>query len=145
MKIPDWIYKIPLAEKILSNKQLMQFISYVFVGGVATIVEWGMFLLFNSGIRLEYLRSTALAFIYSTLANWILGRVLTFRGEKSGYADIIGVFIVSALGLLFNLLLMKLFVDIIGLIPFLSKVLATIIVFAWNYLTRKLIIYRKKS
>ena len=56
------------------------------------------------------------------------------------------MFAASGVGLVFNLLLMVLFVDVIGMntnfLKTVAKVLATGIVFIWNYLSRKLWIYR---
>ena len=156
-KLPDKIANIPFIKKITENKNIMRLISYLFVGGLATIVEWAAFFLLNSAARLNPTISTALAFIFSTLANWILGRLITFRENvnKKNYSDIIGVFIVSVIGLALNLLLMKFLIMGLaalftgtdaehGLIPLCAKIIATVIVFVWNYLTRKLVIYREK-
>ena len=47
------------------------------------------------------------------------------------------VFLVSGMGLLFNLLLMYLFVGMFGMPGLVSKIAATCIVVVWNYLARK--------
>ena len=128
----------------------MQFISYFCVGGLAAIVEWVMFFLFSSVFKIEYLIATILAFIFSTTANWLLGKLMTFKDSKKyeGKAAKEGllIFAVSGIGLLFNLLLMYIFVDIIGLNTDLlmtaSKIMATGIVFIWNFLIRKFWIYK---
>ena len=53
----------------------------------------------------------------------------------------------SAIGLVFNVLLMYLFVTVIGLntsfLKTVSKILATGIVFFWNFFVRKLFIYKE--
>ena len=125
-------------------------IKHFFVGGVAALVEWLMFFLFATVLGIEYLLSTVLAFVFSTTANWILGRVTTFKKEagagKSTFKEALAVFVVSGIGLLFNLLLMYLFVTVCGLDSdwqqMISKVVATGIVFVWNFLIRKLLIYK---
>lgn len=136
--------------KLLSKSSIKQFISYFFVGGVAAIVEWIMFFLFANVLYINYFISTALAFVFSTTTNWILGRVTTFKNNKSyenkKVKEMFLVFAVSAIGLLFNLLLMYLFVSIMGfdssLGKTISKIAATGIVFIWNFLIRKLVIYK---
>lgn len=136
--------------KLLNKANIKQFISYFFVGGVAAIVEWVMFFIFANVLQINYFVSTVIAFIFSTTANWILGRITTFK-DNNTYKDkkakeAFLVFIVSAIGLLFNLILMYLFVTVIGfdssLGKTLSKIAATGIVFIWNFLIRKLVIYK---
>lgn len=136
--------------KLLNKANLKQFISYFFVGGVAAIVEWVMFFIFANVLQINYFVSTVIAFIFSTTANWILGRITTFK-DNNTYKDkkakeAFLVFIVSAIGLLFNLILMYLFVTVMGfdssLGKTLSKIAATGIVFIWNFLIRKLVIYK---
>ena len=136
--------------KLLNKANIKQFISYFFVGGVAAIVEWVMFFIFANVLQINYFVSTVIAFIFSTTANWILGRITTFK-DNNTYKDkkakeAFLVFVVSAIGLLFNLILMYLFVTVMGfdssLGKTLSKIAATGIVFIWHFLIRKLVIYK---
>ena len=136
--------------KLLNKANIKQFISYFFVGGVAAIVEWVMFFIFANVLQINYFVSTVIAFIFSTTANWILGRITTFKDNNTykdkKAKDAFLVFVVSAIGLLFNLILMYLFVTVMGfdssLGKTLSKIAATGIVFIWNFLIRKLVIYK---
>lgn len=127
-----------------------QFLSYFCVGGIAAIVEWIMFAIFANVLGINYILATCLSFIFSTTANWLLGRMWTFKNnktyEKQKTKELIAIFSVSAIGLLFNIGLMYIFVTIIGLdtsiLKSLSKIIATGIVFIWNFLIRKLVIYK---
>ena len=135
---------------ILSKDNIIQFCSYFLVCGIAAIVEWVMFYVFASILYIDYMFSTALAFIFSTTANWILGRVLTFKNNQKysheRWKEVLAVFTVSAIGLVFNMIIMYILVTIIGLNTKLlmsySKIIATGIVFIWNFLIRKLVIYK---
>ncbi len=129
---------------------LRQAISYFFVGFTAAIVEWLMFSLFSSFVGLHYQLATCLAFVFSTTANWYLGRKWTFK-ENKNYAEkkakeFFLIFLVSAIGLGFNMLLMYCFVDILtfntDLQKIISKIAATGIVFIWNFLVRKFVVYK---
>ncbi len=136
--------------KLIKSEAVKQFLSYFCVGGAAAIVEWGMFAFFANGLGIDYLWATSLAFIFSTAANWILGRLWTFKNNQRyrgrQIEEIILVFFVSAIGLLFNIGLMYVFVTLMRLdtawLKTLSKVMATGIVFMWNFLIRKYAIYR---
>ena len=88
--------------------------------------------------------ATALAFSLSTLYHYFLGNVLVFD-SGSRYqrgTELSLVFVVSIIGLLFNLLLMYIFVSLLTWEPMLSKVLTSCIVVVWNYLSRKKWIFR---
>lgn len=138
-------------KQLLSKEGIRQLLSYVCVGGAAAVVEWICFHLFSNVLNLNYILSTALAFIFSTAVNFILGRMWTFRNsssyENKRVAEAVLVYGVSAIGLLFNMLLMYIFVSVLKLdtplLKVVSKVAATGIVFIWNFLVRKLVIYRK--
>ena len=137
-------------KKIFSGENVKQFLSYFGVGGVSALVEWGVFSLLEYTLNMPYLLATILAFIVSTTTNWFLGRTFTFKDsayKEKKTKEIVLVFLVSAIGLGFNLLLMYLFVDVFGmntnLLKTVAKVLATGIVFIWNFLSRKLWIYKE--
>lgn len=139
-------------DKMLTSKGIKQFLSYFGVGGISALVEWAVFSLLEYLLDMPYLLATILAFIFSTTTNWFLGRTFTFK--ESAYKDkkakeIFLVFLVSAIGLGFNLLLMYLFVDVFGmntnLLKTIAKILSTGIVFIWNFLSRKLWIYRENG
>lgn len=141
-----------MLKNLLSSKNIRQLLSYFGVGGTAALVEWLCFYLLEKLFNLPYLLATALAFIASTTVNWILGRMFTFKEsayKEKKLREAVLVFIVSAFGLAFNLLLMTFFVELLGmntnLLKTVAKVLATGIVFIWNFLSRKLWIYREKA
>ena len=115
------------------------------MGGIATIVEWVCFYIFSHQAHIHYLLATTLAFAISTAANWLAGRLLTFRdAEKQPILQELGkIYAVSVIGLLLNLLLMYLFVQKAGLAKMMGKIIATILVFAWNFIIRKFWIYRR--
>ena len=137
-------------KSFFSSKSVRQFISYFGVGGVSALVEWSVFSLLEYLLDVPYLLATVLAFLVSTTTNWILGRTFTFKDsayrEKKAKEAVL-VFLVSAIGLGFNLILMYLFVDIFGmdtnLLKTAAKIMATGLVFLWNFLSRKLWIYRE--
>lgn len=126
------------------DKYMGGLFGYLIVGGLATIVEWAGFWLFSEKLPIEYLLATALAFAISTFANWLFGRLLVFRGkQQSLLREILSVYLASIVGLLLNLLIMFLLVQLLGVEKMIAKMAATVLVFTYNYLVRKLIIYRK--
>lgn len=130
---------------MFSVKTLRQMVSYLAVGGIATVVEWVCFYILFYLVHLHYLAATALAIVISTAANWLAGRLITFRGAEKQpvLQEIAKIYAVSTVGLLLNLLLMYLFVQKAALAEMVGKILSTALVFAWNFFVRKLWIYRK--
>ena len=139
-----------MLKKVFSFLNIKQFISYFFVGGVAAIVEWIAFFALSSIFDIYYISATCIAFIFSTTTNLVLGKLWTFK-DNDNYRnkkikETVLVFLVSAIGLLFNMLLMYIFVEFLRLdtdiMKTFGKIFATGIVFIWNYLARKLFIYK---
>ena len=115
------------------------------IGGIAFIADAGpMWLLTLAG--LHYLISGLIGFVLAVTVNYLLSvRFVFFQKASIGAGGEFSVYIAIALvGLVLTLLLLLFFTEIAGLFFMVSKVLATIIVFAWNFTARKLILYRKK-
>ena len=138
-----------------TNNEYMKIFMYLLVGGSAALLEWGLFYLFFSCLTAysvfslqtqNVLAATTVAFAVSTLYHYLLCNVFVFD-SGSRYdrgAEVSLVFLVSAIGLGWNLLLMWIFTSpsILGLPPMLAKIMASAIVTVWNYLSRKKWIFK---
>ena len=132
-------------ESALGIRIVRQFISYFFVGGAAALVEWVIFWVCNAPFGLGIYISTVISFICATTANWLIARKTTFKKEAVSIKpsrDVIPIFVISGFGLGFNLLLMWLISGTLGIYPLLAKIVATGIVFFWNFSMRKIFIYK---
>lgn len=133
-----------MVNKILALMRSDLFL-YLIVGGLATIVEWSGFWIFFDMLHIQYLLATALAFVFSTFANWLFGRLLVFRGKhnQSLLKELASIYLTSIGGLLLNLAIMYVMVECLSVWEMLAKVTATVLVFSYNYLIRKKLIYKK--
>lgn len=131
----------------INNNKWGKFLSYVVVGGGATLVEWLFFWLFDRVFHWQYMVATVVAIIISTYSNWLFGRLLTFKNEEKGNVllEILKVYAAGVVGLLLNMLFMFIFVDKIGMYEMFAKITSTGIVFIYNYLIRILVIYKEKK
>lgn len=135
-----------------TDNEYIKILLYLFVGGTAALVEWGLFYILITyvlnGIGLSLtavtMLGTCMAFCLSTLYHYFLGNILVFNsGSKYKQGKELSlVFLVSIMGLAFNLLFMYIFVSLMGWNPMASKVLTSCIVVVWNYLSRKKWIFR---
>ncbi len=124
------------------KKNIRQFMIYLVVGGLATLVEWGLFWLLNKPLSMDYRIATTIAYALSTLANWFFGKVLLFKEKQNIWKELGSIYLTSLIGWGMNLLIMWIAVQKLALPEMLSKMGATAIVFFWNFLVRKLLIYR---
>jgi len=128
----------------MNKKQIRDFLLYVIVGGIATVVEWVFYYVFYKELAWNYMIATVIAYIISTFANWAAGRLILFKNtEQSLLKEIASIYAVSVIGLLMNMAIMWIAVDFIGINKMISKILATGIVFFWNFIIRKIAIYKE--
>ena len=71
--------KVKKIENTKINENIKQIMLYLIVGSGATIVEWIVFFLLDHYLNIHYMIATSLAFVLSTFANWVLGRLIMFK------------------------------------------------------------------
>jgi putative flippase GtrA len=113
------------------------------VGGVAACVDIGLFVLGTSVFDLPYLRVNIVSFMVATLVNYFLSVRIVFvsRSRFRKRWEILLVFVVSTIGLGLNQLILAAGVEMAGLPKLAAKLVATGVVFSWNYLARRFIVF----
>ena len=128
------------------KKNISQFLRYVVVGGLATIVEWAAFYALNTCLSMHYMFATGIAFAISTFANWLFGRLLLFGAQiipdRALLRELLKIYLTSIAGFLMNLLIMWIAVEKFALAEMLAKIIATGCVFFWNFVVRVRFIYK---
>lgn len=126
-----------------SDNVMIQFFRYVFVGGVAFLVDGGsLFLLEWMGMH--YLLAAVFAFIFGLLANFILSKIFVFRGNESKKGNVVEFLIyggIGAVGLGITELILYGLTEQLHIYFMISKVIAAAVVLVWNFVARKLILY----
>jgi putative flippase GtrA len=129
-----------------------EMIRYALVGGLAFVVDFGVMVLCREylfalfvNIRL-YLAVTA-GFLAGLMVNYLLSISFVFRQVKNKEkAKSFGSFLVFALigviGLWLTNFLMYVTTDLLHIYYMVAKVIVSAIVMLWNYLGRKLFIFR---
>ena len=116
---------------------------YFVVGGIATVVDVGLFMLFAQQMGLPYLRVAAGTFVLATLVNYFLSvRFVFVSGLRfRAHWEVALVFVVSGFGLAINQAILWLCVEKAAANLLLSKVAATGTVFFWNYFARRRFVF----
>jgi len=116
---------------------LVKLFRYGFVAAAAYIVDFGLLVILASGFGIHYLLAATISFIFGVTANYLLARRWVFPDSKYGQrAEMLGVLLIGFVGLILNNILLALFTDWIGWFYVYSKLVATVIVFFWNFFAR---------
>lgn len=119
-------------------------VRYFFVGGFAAFVNLFIFFIFAKLLCFNYIVVGVLAFLIATFANYILSIQHVFesgaRFERK--QELFWVYIVSLIGLGIDMGTLYLCIDIFTIEMMLGKVIATGIVFFWNYFARKHFVFK---
>ena len=117
---------------------------YFLVGGVSAIIEWTFFAIFLYGLDQHYLVAGTFSFLIATAANYFLSVRFVFgTGRHARNQRIFLVYLVSAIGIVFNLGVLSIGIDVLGMHEMASKVIATGAVFGWNFAARYYFVFRK--
>lgn len=131
-----------IAELKMKYHGLFQLIFYGFVGGIAFLADFGSLMFLHTICGINHLISATFGFLLGILVNYILSKRFVFKEQyKSKAAEFILYGLIGAAGLLLTLLFQWLFVDRIGILVHWSKIITTILVFFWNFLGRKFLMY----
>lgn len=147
------------------HARLCEIMRFLIVGGIATIIDWlvmGIVLyIFNPSLYPKFYNvwigkvgdpstiativGTGMGFSVSLIFNYLLSVLFVYeeKGSSKSVKGAVLFALMSAGGLLLNVVGMWFGFDICGIDEWIVKILMTLIVMSYNYLTRKLIIFRK--
>ena len=114
---------------------------YSIAGMSGTAVEWGLFFLLNQLLKLYYPFAAVIALLFSTFVNWLVGRMILFKASGNNKREILLVYLACFSGLFLNLIIMWLLINKLAIREMAAKMIASVIVFGWNYLFRTKLIY----
>jgi len=117
----------------------------LFVGFIAFVADAGL-LWAISLTGLHYLICAVFGFLLGVYVNYILSVKFVFAEKASiGKPGEMALYVVfGAVGLGLTVAFMWFFTEIIGMHFMLSRGVAAVIVFAWNFTIRKVTLYRKR-
>ena len=116
---------------------LKEFIKFCVVGFITFLLDYGLLFLLTKKLQINYLLSTALAFTIAVIVNYILCLFFVFTKSKNGRKQFLLFIYASLGGLLLNQLSMWFLVEKLSIYYMFAKIISTIIVTFWNYLTKK--------
>jgi len=136
-----------IKEEIFINETTnwaIQLFRYIFVGGAAFIIDYGLLFILTEYFQLHYITSATISFIIGLAVNYIISTKWIFRKSKISNTalEFTAYGAIGVIGLILNNLLLYLFTDIIMIHYMISKLFAAILVMGWNFFGRKFLLFK---
>ena len=114
---------------------LLKFVKFCIVGLSGIIVDFGITFLSKEILKIQKYLSNALGFSIAATTNYMLNRIWTFESHNPNVTiEFSRFFIIALIGLGINLLIVWAMAGKLKVNFYVSKLVATIIVTAWNFL-----------
>lgn len=122
------------------KKLIAQFMKFGIVGVIAFVIDYGVMIFLTEVFGVPYLISTTISFVVSVIFNYFASMRFVFKrkDDMSRRHEFIIFIVLSVCGLGINDLLMWLMVDSLYIDYRLSKIVVTVVVAVWNFVTRKI-------
>jgi putative flippase GtrA len=130
-------------KKIEKHENARQLVTYFLIGSFNAISDLAILFLLVDFLKIFYLYSQTISFIFVATIAFFLHKNYTFRhkGRNNKLRYIIFLVIASS-GLLWNLLLLSIFVEFFKIKYLLAATIIKFIIFLWNYTMNRLITFR---
>lgn len=127
------------------GKLLKQIAKFGVVGSICFGIDYGLMIILTEVGRIDYLLSSGISFSVSVVVNYLLSMRFVFisREENSKTREFAEFLALSIIGLLLTEALMWLSVEKLRFHYMLSKILVTVIVMAYNFVTRKMLLEKR--
>lgn len=121
------------------NKLVNKIIRFSIVGGIATLIDFVYLYIFKEFLNFNVILANTLSFIISVTYNYIASITWVFDVNKNKNKNIqfIIFIIFSVVGLIINNVILYILTDKLNIYYLISKVIATLIVMVFNFVTRK--------
>lgn len=136
-----FVYFRRLAPKALFVKKLIaQFMKFGIVGVIAFLIDYGLMVALTEFFGVPYLISNTISFTVSVVFNYVTSMRYVFerRDDMSRRREFIIFVVLSIIGLILNDLFMWLFVSVWFIDYRIAKIIVTVLVAIWNFVTRKI-------
>jgi len=143
-RIAEKIREHPL---LIGRPTLRQFIKFGLVGGINTVLDFGVYLALTRWLDLHYLVANLVAFILAASSSFILNKYWTFRDNRlAGLTfQYLKFLIVSTVGAALTELTLFALVHFAGWPDIVAKIMAIGVVMFWNFFANKHWTFRRLS
>ena len=143
----SWIRKI--IKYVLGKDIGSETIRYIIVGGLTTLVNYGLFELMHGIMKIDVTVSNVTSISVSVLFAYAANKLVVFRRHSDSFSALVIEFCKFVGSRLFTMALeigaVYLFFNILGMDARLGKIVAQVIVIIVNYIISKAIVFRNNE
>jgi len=127
-----------------NNILFREFAKYTLVGGVAFLLDISTLYILTEFFDIHYLISAAAGFILGLTTNYVLSITWVFKVRRldSRQKELLIFALIGILGLTLNEFFIWLFTDVMHLHYMVSKGASTTLVYLWNFIARKFVLFK---
>ncbi|MBP1677501.1 MAG: polysaccharide synthesis protein GtrA [Bacteroidetes bacterium] len=124
----------------------IQLLRYIVAGGIAFAIDVAILWLLTEHLHIYYLVSSTISFIIGLITSYLISILWVFDEKriKNKTIEIIIFGIIGGVGLILTSFFMWLFTSVLLFYYLYSKIITTVIVFIWNFIAKKKILFTKK-
>lgn len=139
--------KLAALIKSPSGNIWMQIFRYLVSGGLAFCIDAGILYALTEWLGLYYMVSSTISFSTGLVVTYIMSIIWVFdyRREKKQWREFLIFILIGMVGLGLTSLCMWIFTTEIGMHYMFSKIVTTIIVFVWNFIAKKFLLFSPKA
>lgn len=126
-----------------SNFSLRSFLTFLFVGGLATAIQYAIILFTVYALGWPVVYGSTLGFFVSAVGNYLLNFRLTFRSTQSHKNTAPRFLVVAGSGLILNYGMLSMLLYL-GAHAVIAQILTTIGVLIWNYVVSGIWTFRQQ-
>lgn len=138
---------ILLSERLFllkSNVTAVQIFRYLLVGGIAAIIDFGIFMLVTTVYDQHYILAQTAGFTAGIATNYTLSRLWIFESRYNRITETSLFLLTGLIGLLFSYFLLWLLIDVFHILWYgngVAKILTILLVLLWNFSSRKWFVF----
>ena len=133
--------------RLLKNHR--EIILYIFFGGCTTVLNYIVYALCFGLFSIDYIISNIIACFIAILFAYFTNRSMVFNSRAAGIKNIVKEMLMFFGSRIFSLvvetLLLFVFVQIFAMNEYIAKFILAIVTVVLNYITGKLVVFRKKE
>lgn len=126
------------------KQSFQEFIRYFIAGGIAFVADFCVLMFLYKVFNVHYLIASAIGLLIGFVTVYLLSIKWVFkkRAVKNKKIEVVIFLLIGGVGFILNELIMWVSVEYLALVVSLSKIIATGVVFIWNFTARKYILFR---
>lgn len=129
----------------MKNKNLIELINYVVVGGLTTLVNFVVYF-FCTHVQLHYLIANVIAWVFAVVFAYIANRKYVFKSEGNNQkAEFIQFVSLRAVTLIVESLLLFVCIQMLSMNENIAKIIVSIVTVIGNYVFCKFMIFKTKK